>query len=301
MIAAALVAALLVVQQTDTQFAVRPGTRLDLTNQDGSIVVRAWTQNSVRVHADHGERDRIHISSDPSVLRVEAVSRRGAPDEVSYTIDAPSWMALNLSGVHADVDVDGSAAPVRVESVSGDIHCRGGAGQISLRSVSGSIALQMANGRTEIHGVSDDITLSDVRGDVTVESVSGDITLEAVRSSNVDVNTVSGDVRYSGTIENGGRYKFASHSGDVAVAVPEGTNASVSVETFNGDFDSSFPVSVTGSTKRHFGFTLGTGSATLDLATFSGDVKLRRPGQLKIETHGHDHDHDTDHDQDDHH
>jgi len=100
---------------------------------------------------------------------------------------------------------------------------------------------------------------------------------------------VSGDVTYEGSIKDGSHYRFATHNGDVTVAIPDKANVTVSVATFNGDFDSSFPVSVTNTTKHRFTFTIGSGNARLELETFNGDIRLRRPGQL----------HDKHHDQED--
>src|SRR2546430_9079418 len=48
----------------------------------------------------------------------------------------------------------------------------------------------------------------------------------------------SGDVTYEGSIKDGAHYRFATHNGDVTVGIPERTNVTVSVATFNGDFDS---------------------------------------------------------------
>jgi len=289
----------LALAQTDTQFAVHTGTRLDVNNFGGGIVVKAWNQNTVRVHAEHSGRDYIEFSFGPSAVVVKAASRRGPPGVVDYMINAPAWMALSLSGVSTDIEIDGTQAAVTVETVNGEVTCRGGAGYISLKSVEGAVALQNAKGRVEVNSVSEAITLTDVSGDITAETVSGDIKLEGIESSNVDVSTVSGDVQYQGTIKDAGHYRFSTHNGDVTIAVPDKTNATVSIATFNGDFDSSFPVSVTGTTKHRFGFTIGTGSARLDLETFNGDIKLRRPGQLhQDEDKDHDKDHDNDHDED---
>ena len=282
----ATLTALALAQQTDTQVAVRPGTRLDVSNFGGGIVVKAWNQNTVRIHAEHSTRDSIELSFEPSVLTVKASSRRGAPSIVDYTINAPAWMPLNLSGVSTDVEVDGTQAAVTAETVHGEVKCRGGTGYISLTSVQGAIALQDAKGHVDVRTVSENVTLTNVSGDVTAQTVSGDINLEGTASANVDVGTVSGDVRYQGTIQDAGHYRFSTHNGDVTIAVPEKTNATVSVATFNGDFDSSFPISVTATTKHRFSFTIGSGSARLDVETFNGDIRLRRPGQL------HDKDHD---------
>jgi len=284
--------ALALAQQTDTQIAVRPGTRLEVNNYGGGIVVKAWSQNAVRVHAEHSSRDYVDVTLGPSTLVVRASSRRGAPGVVDYTINAPVWMALNLSGMSTDIEVDGTQAAVTAETVNGEIKCRGGAGYVSLKSVEGAIALQQAKGRVEVNTVNEDVTLTDISGDITAETVSGGIVLEGIESANVDVSTVSGDVLYQGTIKDAGHYRFSTHNGDVTLAVPEKTNATISVATFNGDFDSSFPVSVTGTTKHRFGFTIGSGSARIDLETFNGDIRLRRPGQLHEKNR---HDHEEDH------
>jgi len=295
-------ATLLVAQQTDTQLPVRQGTRLELSNPHGGIVVRTWTQNAVRVHAEHSEGDQIQITSGPAVLTIGASSRHGTPEEVSYTITVPRSMSLNLSGVQTDIDIDGSEAAVSAQTVNGDVKCRGGKGQISLQSVSGSVALQAADGRIDIHTVSDDIRITDAEGEISAETVSGSVRLEGVKSPDVEVSTVSGDILYNGSLLDNGRYRFSTHNGDVAVAIPEKVNASVSVATFNGDFDSSFPVSVTGSTKQRFSFTLGSGSARIELATFNGDIRLRRPGQLHDEDdEDHDHEHSHEHHDDERH
>ena len=280
--------ALAFAQQTDTQIAVRPGIRLEVNNYGGGIVVKAWNQNAVRVHAEHSSRDYVDVNLEPSVLTVKAASRRGPPGVVDYTINAPAWMALNLAGMSTDIEVDGTQGAVTAETVSGEIKCRGGVGYISLKSVEGAVALQDAKGRVEINTVNEGITLTGVSGDITAETVSGDIELEGIESSNVDVNTVSGNVVYEGTIKDAGHYRFSTHNGDVTLAIAEKANATVSVATFNGDFDSSFPVSVTGTTKHRFGFTIGTGSARLELETFNGDIKLRRPGKLHVKDHDND-------------
>ena len=121
--------------------------------------------------------------------------------------------------------------------------------------------------------------MSDVVGDITAESVDGDIELDNVESSNIDLTTVDGGVRYDGTIKDGGHYSLSTHDGDVELGVPAGTNATVSISTFDGDFEADFPVSVTSTTKRRFTFTLGSGSARVELESFDGDIHLRRPGQ----------------------
>jgi len=270
-------------QQTDTTVTVPAGTRLDVSNPSGSIVVKAWTQKGVRVHADHESADLVEVTLEGTVLRVRTSSRRSSPHEVSYIISVPAAMPLTLSGVKADIDVDGTKAPVTVETVDGQVNCRGGSGLVSLKSVDGHIALQQAKGRIEINTVNDDISVSDVAGEISASTVSGDIELRDVESASVEAATVSGEVLYAGSITDGGRYHFATHNGDVTFAVPEKANASISVSTFNGDLDASFPVNLAGANKHRFTFSIGAGgarAARIEIETFNGDIKLRRPAEM---------------------
>jgi hypothetical protein len=92
---------------------------------------------------------------------------------------------------------------------------------------------------------------------------------------------VSGEVGFAGPIRDGGRYRFQSHSGDVTIRPDGAMNATISVQTFSGDLESDFPVTLTRSGRlrpREFEFTVGTGSARLQLASFSGTIYLRRGG-----------------------
>jgi hypothetical protein len=95
----------------------------------------------------------------------------------------------------------------------------------------------------------------------------------------VDASTITGSIVYEGQYRPHGVYHFASHKGDVAVAVPTRCDASFAVATFSGEFVSAFPVSVTGSSRgRRAQFSLGTGSARIELKSFQGTIHLYRSG-----------------------
>jgi len=52
------------------------------------------------------------------------------------------------------------------------------------------------------------------------------------------------------------------------------------VNTFNGSFESDFAVTLSGQNgrNRRLTFALGGGGATIDLESFSGDIRLVKPG-----------------------
>lgn len=265
-------------QQTDTTIPVRSGARLEVNNLGGQIAVKTWSRSAVRVEATHSSRDHIEISASELVVSIGASGRRGPPQLVDYDITVPTWMALNLSGVYTDIAVDGVQGEVTAETVQGEVKVKGGSGFVSLKSVQGQVTLAKARGRIDLNTVNEGITATDVTGDISAETVNGDITFERVESSNAEANTVNGDITYDGTIKDGGRYRFATHDGDLKISVPENANVAVSVSTFNGDFNSCFPVQLTGRQKHRFNFTIGSGSARLELESFDGDIRICRPG-----------------------
>ena len=273
-------AALAIAQQTDTTVAVGARVRLEVHTHAGEIRVSTWSQNAVRIRAEHSSRTRIDIEGAQSSLQVRARTARGEPANVDFVITVPASAQLALSGISTDLSVDGTAGEVTGETVSGDVTVRGGSEYVSLRSVEGDITLSDATGRVDVGSVNGDVQLMNIRGRIVAETVNGDVSLERIASEDIEAGTVSGDVTFTGALADRGRYRLTTHNGDLSVTVPERVNATVSVSTFNGEFESGFPVTLTEFRPgKRFTFTLGSGSAHLELESFNGTIQLRREGQ----------------------
>jgi DUF4097 and DUF4098 domain-containing protein YvlB len=271
-------------QQFDTTVAAERGQRLQVNAFGGDVTVRAWNRNGVRVQATTTGGSRVEVSNSATAVSVRTQGPHGPPTDVELRISLPIWMALSLSGVHTEVKVDGTRAPISVETVEGAVHVDGGDGLISLRSVQGAVSLRDARGRISLNSVNDDVELHNSSGEIMAETVNGQIALEAVDAATVDANTVNGDISYAGPIRNGGRYSLSTHNGDITLTVAEGSSANVAVSTFNGEFESEFPVALSGTRKgKGFNFTLGSGSAQVTLESFQGTIRLVRPGSANRE------------------
>lgn len=296
--ASAGLSALLLGQQTDSTVPVERGQRLEVNAYGGEIAVSTWNRNALRVEAEPATRSRVEITRSGQVLEVRTEGRRGTAELMELRLTVPTWMPLALSGVYTDISVAGAGGAVRAETVQGDVSVQGGSGLVSLQSVEGNVSLQGAKGRIEVSSVNQDVEVSGSAGEITAETVNGSVTLERVDASSVTASTVNGDVVYDGPVRNGGRYSLSSHNGDLTLVVSETTNASVAVSTFNGEFESDFPVTLTEARKgRRFGFTLGTGSAQVTLESFQGTIQLVRPGSRRDRSDRDDHDRD-DHEDD---
>jgi hypothetical protein len=275
----ATAAALAFSPHTDTTLTVTPETRLVIENFAGEVVVGVWSRNAVRIEADHSSRSVVAIERDGSTVNVKPHGKWGAPSSVDFRITVPATVALEITGVYNDVTIEGTRADISVETVRGDVHVTGGAGHIALQSVEGDVTLEKARGRAELSSVNAGVTVSGYDGDLMAETVNGEVVLENVRGATVEASTVNGDVLYDGEVRGGGRYRFATHNGDILVALPAQPNVSVSVSTYSGDFSSVFPFKVQSSHRnRRMRFTLGTGAAELELESFQGAIRLEQRG-----------------------
>ena len=272
-----VLAAAAAMAQTDTSFSIPEGSRLSLHNFAGSVTVRPWTKKAVRIQATHRDRTRIVIEREGTSYDVRMGGRHGVNSPVDYHISAPAWMSLDLEGFQCDMDIEGWKSDVLAETVRGDVRLQGGEGLIRLSSVTGAIQVTGARGKLQLSSVAAGVDVHDAAGEVSVEAVNGNVVLDHVRSRLVEVATVNGDAEFTGWIDEDGRYRLSTHRGNLAVLLPPGADASVSVSTFNGGFESAFPVRPTAVRPgRNFSFTLGTGRAMLDLESFEGHIVLKQ-------------------------
>jgi DUF4097 and DUF4098 domain-containing protein YvlB len=282
---------LALLQQIDSTVPAGRGQRLEVNAFAGEVAVTVWNRDAVRVEADPAGSTGVEIDRSATTVTVRTSGRRGPPAGVELRISAPAWMPLDISGVNTEITVAGTRAAISAETVQGDVSAKGGDGLVSLRSVQGSVSLTGAKGRLEVHSVNADVEVSASSGEVTAETVNGDVTLDGVDATSVTATSLNGDVFYNGPIKSNGRYALSTHNGDVTVTVAEGTSASVSVSTFNGEFASDFPVTLTETRKgKRFNFTIGSGSAQVTLESFQGTIELVRPGNVRGARGNHDDD-----------
>ncbi len=265
--------------QADTTFAVSPDDRLSINHHAGSIEVLMWDRNEVRITSEDDDDSAIQVDRRGSEIRVTRHGRH-ATHSSDYTIMVPDWLPLAIGGINTDVTVTGTRASIRGGVVNGDFWVRGGQGLVSISTTNGDVTVEGSSGRVHVVSVDGDVSVTDVTGSVKAVTVDGDVTLERVDSRSVDASTVDGDVYHSGPVYDDGRYRLTTHDGDVTFFLPDNVNATVSVSTFSGEFESDFPFTISrlGGTSKRFSFTLGSGSAEVILEAFDGSIELRRSG-----------------------
>lgn len=258
----------------DTVVAMERGDRIVFENLSGEILVRVWDRDEVEVRGDDDEM-AVTVRRSGGTVRIGRDDRKGRRHSVEVSVRVPAWADLDISGNSLDVSIEDVAGRLDVYTVDGDVWIENAAGPVDVRTIEGEIDIVGARGGVVASSQSDEVRLRDVRGDIDVHSGSGDLTLADVRSERVRAETQDGDITFSGTISDGGSYGFYVHDGDAHIAIPSDANARVAVSTFDGDFESEFPVRIERFTGgREFDFTIGEGLARIDIQVFDGEIRL---------------------------
>ena len=173
------------------------------------------------------------------------------------TLTVPAGCPMRISVVNASATVAGVSASISAKSVAGDLTLDGVTGAVDAKTVSGNL---------EARGLD---------GEIAFSSVTGGLTLASSSVRQLDAKTVSGQVTADIDVPDGSDLRVSTVSGEVAVRLPGCASVQVNLKSSSGRVHCTFdgmrssdgrPASVTG--------TLGSGSASLSVASMSGDVTL---------------------------
>lgn len=263
---------------TDETIAVTKGTRLVVENFAGEVVIRTWDRDSLRVQATHGRRIKVSVAPTAAGVRVRS---QGAQGSVDYQITAPAWMPLRVVGTFAFIDIEGAQSEVFAETTRGDVLVKGGTGAVTARSIEGDVIVEGASGRITASALNENVRITRSSGDITADSNNGDITMTDVRAQNIEAGTINGDISFAGAPADRGRYRFTTHNGNIGVDVPQGSNVSFNVRTYQGRFSSTLELQGPPRSEvrqgRRTTYTLGTGSAEMELESFGGAIRVGPP------------------------
>ncbi|MCS6951022.1 MAG: DUF4097 domain-containing protein, partial [bacterium] len=153
---------------------------------------------------------------------------------------------------------------IAVISASGDIHLQ--------RCDAESIDLQTKSGDIEC----EECACSGTPG-LVARTASGDMGIRWLRAQQVQLNSVSGEVRLSFSGPFHGEAQVQNISGDVLVDLPAGSTCSIRVFAPDGDLYNHLPAELQRNERGEWEGSLGAGAEVgrLSIRTINGDVTLR--------------------------
>lgn len=206
--------------------------------QNGSIKVRGWDGDSVRVSARlqaNGDRDEdarrmlgeVKVTSDGRGVQAEGPSMSGR-NRGGWSVSYMVWVPRRF-----DLSLEAHNGSLRVAGVRGSMH---------LRTVNGSVGLE------------------EVGGDVRARTQNGSLR-----------------VALSGTRWDGAGLDAVTQNGSVRLSVPERYAAQLETGTVNGRINTEIPITLQGRIGRRLSVPLNGGGPTIRALTTNGSVSITTP------------------------
>jgi hypothetical protein len=260
-----------------------PTTPLKVFGVAGSIRLVGWDRDSVMV-TSRSRPPGFFFINDPAAVKmgvdqfrfgVEENAQSAAATPYHFVVYLPKQSRISVRTTSADID--GSDVSGWFSTASGSIHL-GGAPDATLdvESITGNIDVNVnaswlrartGRGRLIVRGAVPDVDASTVDGELDVA------TSAIVRGR---FSSVTGDIRYAGSIAPSAIFDFSNHAGAVDMALPASVSGTFDLSSVTGIVENSLAQSRPVSGGAHaLRLTLGRGDAQITVRTFKGTVRLR--------------------------
>ena len=161
-------------------------------------------------------------------------------------LDVPGGAGVKLQTSSGDISVT-DVARVDASSQSGSVTVAKVHDQANLNTISGDVSVRDSSGSFNLHTVGGEINARNLLptglgGGFAASTVSGEVTLDHVQIPTAKMNTVSGDIDYTGPLSRAGRYNLQSISGRMRLALPNDASFRLSASLgravkFSSDFN----------------------------------------------------------------
>lgn len=245
---AAVAAAGELTEKVDKTFRLGQGGKFDLKNTNGSVQVKTWERDEVRIEAEKrvhgGTREEAERLLKEIEIRIDAADNYVRVETEMPEHHGGSFWRWLFDGGSMDMQVFywitlPKRASVNVTNTNG---------MVEVREVAGQCDVKTTNGR---------IVLAEVAGGMRAKTTNGSIELRVV------------DLLDSPALD------LKTTNGSITVELPANFAGWVSARTTNGSIRTDFPVTVEGGFIGHrMEGKIGDGSARLELETTNGSIKL---------------------------
>ena len=239
-------------------FEVDGSPRIEVNLPSGDVVFSPGDPGRVEVLVEGRNADELVVEQRGGriVVRTSRMSG-GRWDSFDVTVRTPAGADVEIKSASADVkfdvnlgslgaslasgdirvgDVEGDA---RVESASGDVEIGEVGGDLAVSTASGDVVLRRAGGRVVLNTASGDVRLGAVLAALSGSTQSGDFVVEHYEGGDLDCHSTSGDVRIGLPAGRTLDVDLNTISGDIrsdfSPEDTDGATARLRVKTISGD------------------------------------------------------------------
>ncbi len=254
------------------------GQRIEIDAGSADVAIIRWDRPEFRIQTEQAGWStgdfNVAVRTNGDTVQVSHQSSCWLfCSRLRYQIAAPASADVRVTTVSGDVRIEAIDGNATVNTTSGDVRLDGIGGSLEVRTVSGRVTLR--DGRVSDASVgtaSGIVELSGVNGSLAVTTISGAIRVRDIVGGPVRMQTTSGKIDAGGALASD--IEITSVSGDVSMKLPSQTGYRLFIRTVSGDIKA--PGVDKNGAPREWRTTIGNGAYALNIATTSGDVRVRQ-------------------------
>lgn len=269
-------------EKVNRGFAVDGDAAIRIQMAAGELRIIGWDRDSVAVTGTippgggtwyGGGRGRA------AKLGVEARDPSGAGPGATLEVRLPRGARLWIKTVTATVRTEGVTGEVDAVSVGGSLTVQGPSRVLSLETIDGAVTVDGLAGVVRARTGSGTLSIRGTSGDVTASSVGGVVDVSVDRLDRGRLESVTGQVRFTGNIGTGGALEAESHAADVILRFVGEVDAEFTLASVGGTVANRLgPKGASTSTPKGkpVTFLVGEGGAQVSARSFKGAVIVTR-------------------------
>ncbi|MCS7273228.1 MAG: DUF4097 domain-containing protein [Fimbriimonadales bacterium] len=212
-------------------------------------------------------------------VRIRAPELEGdIRQKVDLTLRIPRQVNLRVRLEHkGDIEVEKLDGSVDLRTPRGDMHLRHLRGSATLETVNGDIHLTDLQGdRLALTTVNGDVWLSEVKIDSgAFHLTNGDLEAERLTVRTLKAEAVRGSLTLELLEPVRGDIYLTTVSGDIVVALPDGNDCRVQLQTSAGDIECDLECRAVERGRHFYRGVAGDGTGTLTLEAVHGNLRVR--------------------------
>ena len=223
--------------KVDQKFATVSAGFVRIFLLTGSVNVQGWDRDSIwirgTVFEPPGEKLVIAPGAQGSKIALwGADESKVKPSQL--TIYVPKRSQVWIKTQSASAVVNGIEGGVDINTISGEVTADGKPRELYVESMGGKLNLNVRTRSIRAKTGSGDIVARGIADELILTTVSGRIWAMETRSTQTRVESIDGDIFYSGDLSMPGRLELINHSGAIEIAVGPLASAQFAITTIDG-------------------------------------------------------------------
>lgn len=284
-------------ETAEKSIAVDVKVNVSICVSQGKLKINGWERNEIRAFVGGGSAVGFKVqqvskqNNQPvwvMVVGFDTAKKTAGGNEcltgADIEIDVPRNAVVNVKNSESETTIE-SVGKVRVENVGGGIFLNDIANGVDATTYEGDVTVAKSSGAITLSSTTGNIIAFDIApseiGDIfKARTNSGAITLQNIEHRQLEINSNSGSMKFTGEFQNGGQYKFGTQNGSISLAIPETSSCKILASYGYGAFNSELPLQNVlkspASKTQSLTASMGAGEATLNLTTYSGAIRIRK-------------------------